>query len=1165
MNFQNQNLINSRPTVGGIFSSYTETLVSDNITNDNTDILLNPNRTNSGNVVVDPTDTLKVNNISPASGSTVTINGLVATYPIVMPDNIQVNTINEKTLNGQLLLQTTGTNNVGIENFTFKDDLLSNVNDLTISTSGTTKNINITPTGNINLNGTTKVDTINENTLNSQLTIQTTGTNSVNIKSGSDHVDIQEDVHIYDKTYNNKFIDLFYDGLTDAGSIFMYDGNHSMNLCGGSSLLNGAYINLATGTSTKDVYFGCDHIYFKNNASTAYYGKFDSAGLSVDTINEYTLNGQLVINTTGTNDVKVENTEFKDDIIKNITNDLTIQTTGVSKDVKLTPSGKVLITAPGTGTSFQLNDSGNNLKFTISDQGDVAGLSSNFGNVVNSASTVGRSNDASFLNISGGLDVTGGYMRIFGKSHPTKANYLELTNLSIFPSISAGTLVTFAGLTAGNLLASGLPTLSLISDTNTNRIPYSNGATLADSSTFTYDATTLTIGTTTINGSTNTLSASDTLNITTTGTTKNINIQPTGDTFIEDILNVYKTGDNTKYLKLFYNSALERPSVGTDVNTHYLELIGGHTSASNSNITMGYNGSSVHFTNCGTDTFNIGSIGVADDYAIFNSSNVVLKKPLQVNDIGTVSGDLNLAPVGDTFVEESLKVYETSDKTKFISLLYDTVNSKSTISTSSKTTAPLVIIGGPTLSTDPNLSMGYSGALNYITNAADIMNFGTIGVGNDIAVFDASNITLKKSPIFSGVSNGAVISGGWLGLDTSNNVVKNNPLASLTLPIGSITTANNTYIPYSNGTNLIESANLTFLSNSLVLSNGLGTDNYKPFFATAGSLGSNKMISMELDRDGTHYGYSGYLYNATTPQLFVGLVDGSNTNAIQMYLDKVNTGPQLNISDSSTTTTATLGTFYQSAIASGTISYVRVGKDVDNCVRLGYEHNSTDTLEHMTISRRAGGVDTTKLELASDYLYSNNELSSEAFTFSTYPAPVGSGVLLYIETVAGSHGYQIHRDASSRKYKNIIGLSKHDFYSTIDQLKLTEFTFKGSKETKIGLIAEEIDEVKYWDECTIYKDGQPEAIHHDGIMYALIDCVQKQKKEIEELKKEIVQLKINKVRTERDYTADILELQSNMNLMLDFAESKKNPKGGQVAIVKKIKEMKKNKTNLKTL
>jgi len=295
MSISNKSLLSN--TIYGQDIIFTNTLTSSLLKSDTNEILLDAH--GNGFAKIDPTDTLKVNNIVPASGSSVTITGLVATYPIVMPDNIQVNTINEKTLNGQLLLQTTGTNNVGIENFTFKDDLLSNVNDLTISTSGTTKNINITPTGNINLNGTTKVDTINENTLNGQLTIQTTGTNSVNIKSGGDHVDIQENVHIYDKTYNNKFIDLFYDGLTDSGSILMYDGNHSMNLCGGSTLLNGAYINLATGTGTKDVYFGCDHIYFKNNASTAYYGKFDSAGLSVNTINEYTTNGNIELKING--------------------------------------------------------------------------------------------------------------------------------------------------------------------------------------------------------------------------------------------------------------------------------------------------------------------------------------------------------------------------------------------------------------------------------------------------------------------------------------------------------------------------------------------------------------------------------------------------------------------------------------------------------------------------------------------------------------------------------------------------------------------------------------------------------------------------------------------------------------------------------------------------
>jgi hypothetical protein len=1028
----------------------TNTTNTDKIESD-TDIVIDPKGSLSGNVTLGSTDKLKTNTLEPIiwPGGSLTINGAIL-GPVTLPNTINVDTINEKTLNNQLLLQTTGTNNVGIENFTFKDNLLSNVNDITISTTGTTKNIDITPTGNIRLNGLTLVDSINEKTTNGDITLQTVGSGSLKLISGSSHTDIQENLHIYDSTLTNKFIDFKYDGLTDAGYIGMYDANHALFISGGSTTLNGAYVNLSC-LPTKDVFYGCDNMIIKNNLSTVYYGKFNSAGLSVDTIQEYTTDGQLLIKTNGTNNVGIENFTFKDNLFSNA-NDIVISTTGTTKNIDISPTGVIQLNAVTKVDTINVNTINERTAMgpiTIQTTGTNSVM---IENTKFKDDMIGMAVDTSSLNISGGIDTTGGFIQIYGKTHATKANFLELTNLAIYPNISAGTLTTFAGLTSGGLLASGLPTLGLISNTNTNRIPYSNGTTLTDASTFTYDGTTLTSNASTFGS--NTWSNSDTLIISTTGTTKDIKIIPTGDTYIEDVCYINKPAVLTSYLKLFYNSVLSRPSVGTNANTEYLELIGGPDASTNSNITMGY-GSSIHFINNGCDAYNIGSIGNSADYASFDASTTELKKALK-----------------------------------------------------------------------------FTGTIN----------------------------------------TGTVKTDGWLALDTSGNVIRGTPPdTTVSLPLSGVTTTNTGYVPYSNGTNLIESANMLFSSNSLQLGNGAGTDNYKPFFAVAGSLASNKLITMELEKDGTHYGYSGYLYNATAPQTVVGLVDGGNSNAIQMYLDKVNLGPQLNLLDSTSTTSMTPLTVYESGLTTGNLVDMKLGTAADNCLSVSYYNDTgTDANKYVEFKRLTSGGGSTYLRLVA----------------SGYVQIQDPGGAVTCDQIGIDGSGNIRRwTSSSLRYKYIIDESVPDFYTHIDKLVPKMYKLKGDKGTKFesevycGYVAEELDLVDGFEKFVKYDNKSntlPDSIKYDMLSVAALECVKKQKKEINELKSEVtrqrkiidnlekrlITVETEKIKIGKNYDSDILELQYMMKQFAGYISHKKKPVLGKMnPFTKKITEYFNEKNN----
>ena len=394
--------------------------------------------------------------------------------------------------------------------------------------------------------------------------------------------------------------------------------------------------------------------------------------------------------------------------------------------------------------------------------------------------------------------------------------------------------------------------------------------------------------------------------------------------------------------------------------------------------------------------------GSGGDIGEFNTTNVTFSKPLRVSSIGTVSGDLTISPAGDCFVEESLKVYESADKTKFVEMSYDTTNSKAMISTSNKTTAPLSLVGGTNVLTDSNISLGYV-STNYCTIASDDINFGSIGVANDYAIMNATNITLKKPLIATGVSVGTVVSGGWIGLDSSNNVVKGNPISGATLPLGSITTANDTYIPYSNGTNLVESANFKFVYNSLDISNGSITTDWRAMRCLAGSISSGNTISIQLKKDDTHYADFGYKYDTSAPYLNMAFLDGSTAYGVTVYKDRTEMGPKLNVTNSSASS-ATMAAFYQASLGGSATTEIHIGKSTDDACKISYELDSNSVPINSTIEFVSGTAIISSIEMNSNGLKITNPAINDVTA-----TPLG---------IDGS-GNVVRMNPSSIKYKTI--------------------------------------------------------------------------------------------------------------------------------------------------
>lgn len=101
--------------------------------------------------------------------------------------------------------------------------------------------------------------------------------------------------------------------------------------------------------------------------------------------------------------------------------------------------------------------------------------------------------------------------------------------------------------------------------------------------------------------------------------------------------------------------------------------------------------------------------------------------------------------------------------------------------------------------------------------------------------------------------------------------------------------------------------------------------------------------------------------------------------------------------------------------------------------------------------------------------------------------------LVRVDTATGNFYY----DSSSARYKDDIHPFEEDFSKILD-LTIKEYTDKTSRESEIGLIAEELDAAGL-SHLVIYKDGIPDAIKYDRIPMYLLGVLQAQGRRIADL------------------------------------------------------------------
>jgi hypothetical protein len=119
--------------------------------------------------------------------------------------------------------------------------------------------------------------------------------------------------------------------------------------------------------------------------------------------------------------------------------------------------------------------------------------------------------------------------------------------------------------------------------------------------------------------------------------------------------------------------------------------------------------------------------------------------------------------------------------------------------------------------------------------------------------------------------------------------------------------------------------------------------------------------------------------------------------------------------------------------------------------------------------------------------------------------PAGQSTSICVSGFVPNNGYLFGSCSSSEKFKkNIQNLNLG--LETIGKLRPVSFNWKASGEADVGLIAEEVQKVN--PELVTYdKDGKLIGVKYDQISAVLIKGMQEQQKQIEQLKKEIAELK----------------------------------------------------------
>jgi len=1215
--------INSRNPLGNsIFGSGTfsvETVDTNNILNNETSTIL-LNAKSSGTIGVHDSDELHTNTIKPYSGSTVSITGATLIGTVVLPDTIAVNTINEKTLNGDLVIQSTGLGNVKIENTTFKHDIIDNVNDLSITTSGTTKNIILNPTGIVSVQKGLDLTSISAGTIDtakilgldssnhvvtqraalanvtstatyipfghasgyltetSNLTYNTStlsvGSFSINgsnnalvassgditLKATSGDVLVEESLKVYDTSVATKFIDMHYDSVNDLGFIQMHDSTHLLKLCGGADQATEATVGITSGsypTYPNTIFLNGASVSIENSPGTKNIAEFTNTDITlkkttkVDSIAENTLNNGTTIGT---------NTNIKSTVIT---------TSAISAGVI------------ANNSSFLCQNSSNELIKTG----------------ICLANIVATSNYIPY-----------GISSVLGES-----SNLQFNGTSFGVNSNATTTNSIANILATGLLTTGAVSLNLGKD-STDKIQLL----------YNYDTTAVTgqkYGAIGNKGNTSNIKIYDADSV----------LYPNEITIDAPIVNIteeFRIIDRTNPLNMgiitYDNSTSSLKIISYNGGGMYATPVILYTGCKTDNIMEStLNNGLVLNTNTTiksnvitTTAISTGTIANSSSFLCQNSSNELIKTGIALTNIPCTS---NNVPYGISSVLDESNRLQFNETSLGINSNATTTNSIANIYATGLLTTGAVSLNLGKDSTD-KLQFIY----NFDTTAVTGQKYGAFcnkGNTSNIKIYDADSIvypneiwinapktTIKEEvdildtandgigiiswnntthslninsyclsgaystnvEIYTGVktdtinemtaNNGVVLntntniksnvitttaisagtvasSSSFLAQNSSNEIIK----SSITAALSGVLSSNIYYIPYSNGTNLVESGNFQFDGNLKVYNVALDMSSPITF-----SLGRNATYLSE-----TVYTYSNGANTSTSSHKINGhtylrALDDDTGNEMECMLDKnrfsgtiasettstliglnasgymVKTG----ISEATATGTTLANVCNFSSTTnynySGSTSYIynkaygpslgnstgitqRIGVDDTESCYMGYVNMTTAASRYSFIQHHSATGNNSYLELHPYHSAISTELVIPDLSFSALPAE-DTGQDLVVLTSAGTYGFQVRRKTSSKRYKDIIGQSNFDFYSNIDKLKLTKYIYKKSttKEIQVGLIAEDIDEIPAWQECVILDDkGKPDGIHFEELTCGLIDCVQKQKAEIEKLKKQI--------------------------------------------------------------
>ena len=641
-------------TFTGLSGSVIDNLQTQNITSDINTITINPN--GNGFVSIDPSDTLKVNNIMPASGTTVTITGLTPP-PYVLPALINVDTINEKTTNGQLVIQTTGTNSVKVENTVFKDDQISNavtgtyvsivdplmtgITDVMVGlTESSVPLCSFTYTVDTGLNVAT-ITLITSNTI----TFFTNG-KRYTVGAGS-----YPKVHTF--TTGNKY--LYYNSsgvLTIADSIWTYPLECPL-----------AQVSFDA-TNKRGIVWGELHCTSMDYKTHMYL--HETVGTYVKSGCNYVLNGAIQTDTLTAVCPTLNAGTVQDEDYGSIVNQIT-STNGVGnlygcfwKD-----GGGVWNWSP-RNTPYLYNTVSNEIQWNNASTGALTDITANntYVNVWHCVSNFAASSSGTNY---GHFFIQG--QQTFSTLSAAQAEVFLTNNMTLFPipEFTVKTQITYrhastystttgrarveatpvtllgpsrisitqtANITIHNSLTGrsdqGGHTFGALNPGDVYRIPYgtASGNACTASTNFLYDGTTHTIGTLTLNNS----------NLIST-TSGDLTISPTGDCYIKESLYCYDISDKTKYARFYIDAANKFVALTQSISDGYLRL----DSGDNSSIAIGAgSGPLANTVQVGSGTINMGNAGSGVDFCVMNTSNITLKKPLVFSgtiNTGTVKTD----------------------------------------------------------------------------------------------------------------------------------------------------------------------------------------------------------------------------------------------------------------------------------------------------------------------------------------------------------------------------------------------------------------------------------------------------------------------------------------------------------------------------------------------